>query len=88
MATNTALQADQVEARKAKGFARFLPPTARIFMGLPFFIFGLNGFLNFIPQPTTPAPAGALAFQVAMVKTGYLLFIWWRAQRLSAGRCC
>src|SRR6266496_1116067 len=31
--------------------ARHLPTVARILMGLPFFVSGLNGFLNFLPQP-------------------------------------
>ena len=37
-----------------------------------FFVFGLNGFLNFIPPPSTPMSAGAIAFSGAMMKTGYL----------------
>jgi hypothetical protein len=41
-------------------------------MGLAFFVFGLNGFLNFIPQPKGPMPEGAVAFATAMMKTGYL----------------
>jgi uncharacterized membrane protein YphA (DoxX/SURF4 family) len=51
---------------------RYLPAIARILMGLAFFVFGLNGFLNFIPQPTKPMPEGAVAFSGAMMKTGYL----------------
>ncbi len=42
----------------------------RIFMGLVFFIFGLNGFLHFIPLPPLPAAAGA--FMEALVQTGYM----------------
>jgi uncharacterized membrane protein YphA (DoxX/SURF4 family) len=45
---------------------------ARILMGLIFFVFGLNGFLNFIPPPKTPMPEGATAFIGALMKTGYL----------------
>jgi hypothetical protein len=37
-----------------------------------FFVFGLNGFLNFIPQPKTPMPEGAVAFAGALMKTGYM----------------
>jgi uncharacterized membrane protein YozB (DUF420 family) len=40
-------------------------------MGLVFFVFGLNGFLHFIQQPTPPAPA--LAFFGALSATGYML---------------
>lgn len=55
------------------GFARHFPTVARILMGLMFFVFGLNGFLNFIPPPSTPMPEASMAFAGAMMKTGYLL---------------
>ncbi len=42
-------------------------------MGLMFFVFGLNGFLNFIPPPKEGMPEGAMAFAGAMMKTGYLM---------------
>jgi hypothetical protein len=42
-------------------------------MGLPLFVFGLNGFLNFIPQPSTPLPEGAMAFAGALMNTGYMM---------------
>ncbi len=35
---------------------RRAPAVVRILLGLPFAIFGLNSFLNFIPQPETPLP--------------------------------
>jgi hypothetical protein len=41
-------------------------------MGLIFLVMGLNGFLNFLPQPAT-MPEGAVAFSVALMKTGYML---------------
>ncbi len=41
-------------------------------MGLIFFVFGLNGFFNFLPPPKT-LPAGALAFLGALVGTGYMM---------------
>ena len=47
-----------------------LPTIARILLGLPFFVFGLNGFLHFIPQPPMPGPAGA--FAGALFATGYM----------------
>lgn len=51
---------------------RYLPTIARILLGLIFLIVGLNGFLNFIPQPKTPMPAEAIAFAMALIKTGYM----------------
>lgn len=56
-----------------KSFARFLPLAARLLMGLAFFTFGLNGFLNFIPQPKTPMPQGAMDFAMALMKTGFMM---------------
>jgi len=52
---------------------KHLPTIARVLLGLMFFVFGLNGFLNFIPPPKDGIPEGAMAFSVAMMKTGYLL---------------
>ena len=56
-----------------KSFTRFFPPIARILLGLPLFVFGLNAFLNFIPQPKTPLPEGAMAFAGALMATGYMM---------------
>jgi uncharacterized membrane protein YphA (DoxX/SURF4 family) len=71
MATNA--QSSQA-LPKSKSFARHLPTIARILMGIIFFVFGLNGFLNFLPQPKT-IPEGAAAFAGAMMNTGYLFHL-------------
>ena len=61
------------DVAETKSFARHLPTVARVLLGLVFFVFGLNGFLNFIPPPPKEAmPAGLAAFSEAMMKTGYL----------------
>lgn len=41
----------------------------RILMGLMFFVFGLNGFLQFLPQP--PMPEKAMAFMGGLMQAGY-----------------
>jgi uncharacterized membrane protein YphA (DoxX/SURF4 family) len=46
--------------------------VARVLLGLVFFVFGLNGFLNFMPMPQMPESAGA--FLGALVGTGYLMY--------------
>jgi uncharacterized membrane protein YphA (DoxX/SURF4 family) len=46
---------------------------ARILLGLIFFVFGLNFFLHFIPQPPPSGPSGA--FAVALFATGYLFVL-------------
>lgn len=42
---------------------------ARVLLGLIFFVFGLNGFLNFIPQPALPD--GAMTYMAGLGSTGY-----------------
>lgn len=64
--------ANQADGGKPKGFTRYLPAIARVLLGLMFFVFGLNGFLHFIPEPKTPMPEGAAAFGGALMKTGYM----------------
>lgn len=44
---------------------------ARILLGLVFFVFGLNGFLHFMPTPP-PLPAAGEFFG-ALFKTGYMI---------------
>src|ERR1700694_3661527 len=56
-----------------KSFSQYLPAVARVLLGLMFFVFGLNGFLNFIPQPKDAMPAGAAAFAGALMATGYMM---------------
>jgi uncharacterized membrane protein YphA (DoxX/SURF4 family) len=51
--------------------ARKLPAAARILLGLAFTVFGLNGFLHFLPQP--PMSPGAGAFFGGIVTGGWFL---------------
>jgi hypothetical protein len=60
----------------------YLYTTARILLGLMFTIFGLNGFLHFIPNPPS-IPAPALAFYVAMIQSHFSYFVF--AVQLVAG---
>jgi hypothetical protein len=56
-----------------RAVARHLPSVARVLLGLCFFVFGLNGFLSFIPPPTEPMPEGAVKLGTAFMESGYLL---------------
>ncbi len=48
---------------------RYAPIVARVLLGLVFLVFGLNGFLNFIPQP--PMEGQAAAFMGGLGASGY-----------------
>ena len=61
------------ETTRRKSFARYLPCIAGILMGLTFLVFGLNGFLHFIPQPKTAMPEGAVAFVGALMNSGCMM---------------
>jgi uncharacterized membrane protein YphA (DoxX/SURF4 family) len=52
--------------------SKMLPTVARVLLGLMFTVFGLNGFLHFIPQPKSPMPEAAAAFAGALMQTGYM----------------
>jgi len=47
------------------------PTAARLLFGLIFTVFGLNGFLSFLPMPPMPEAAGSLLG--AFVGSGYLM---------------
>ena len=55
---------------------KHLPTIAGVLLGLPFVVFGLDFFLNFIPKPAGP-PSGSPAglFMAALVPTGYFAFV-------------
>lgn len=60
-------------ATSTRSFTRHLPTVARVLLGLPLVVFGLNAFLNFIPPPSTPLPPEAVAFATALVESGYMM---------------
>ena len=47
---------------------------SRILLGLLFFIFGLNDFLNFIPVPPMP-PSDGLTFATILMTHHYMAFV-------------
>jgi uncharacterized membrane protein YphA (DoxX/SURF4 family) len=50
---------------------KYVPTTARLFLGLIFTVMGANGFFHFLPMPP-PAPRPA-AFVGALFASGYLI---------------
>ncbi|HKW31109.1 MAG TPA: DoxX family protein [Verrucomicrobiae bacterium] len=65
-----------------KSPVRHLPTVARILMGLMFFVFGLNGFLHFIPQPKEPMPDGVMALMGGFMQSGYMMPLIFGTQTL------
>lgn len=55
--------------KKEKTMKEKVQLGTRLLFGLAFLIFGLNGFLQFMPNPPVTAEAGALLG--ALAKTGY-----------------
>jgi uncharacterized membrane protein YphA (DoxX/SURF4 family) len=49
--------------------------VARILLGLEFLVFGLNGFLHFIPQPPMP-PSDMTTFATVLTTTHYFVPIF------------
>jgi uncharacterized membrane protein YphA (DoxX/SURF4 family) len=71
MTTQTISPAVTISTTPAS-ITRYIAPCARILLGLVFFVFGLDGFLHFIPQPTEPPSEPALSFAVGLLKSGYM----------------
>jgi uncharacterized membrane protein YphA (DoxX/SURF4 family) len=70
MTTQTISSAVTVSAPSS--ITRYTTPIARILLGLVFFVFGLDGFFHFIPQPTEPPSEPALSFAMGLLKSGYM----------------
>ena len=74
MQATTILDAPNHEpAQATNAIVRHAPTAARVLLGLCFFTFGLDGFLNFIPKPDpSTMPPGSVAFAGALMQTGYM----------------
>src|SRR5689334_15071119 len=69
----TATTAQRTTTGTTRSSSRHLLTVVRVVLGLLFFVTGLNGFLNFLPQNAESMPEGALAFSAALAQTGYML---------------
>jgi hypothetical protein len=84
MTTATLSNAAAIPTSLPSTATRYAATGARCALGLLFFVCGLDGFLHFIPQPTDPIPAGAIAFGTALFQTGYM-FPLIKGTELAAG---
>jgi hypothetical protein len=46
--------------------------VARVLVGVPFVVFGLNHFLHFLSMPTPEFPENAMKFISALIASGYM----------------
>jgi putative oxidoreductase len=60
---------------KKENFMKILATIARYLLALVFIVFGLNGFLHFIPQPPPPSELAQQYFTV-MSASHYLVFVF------------
>jgi putative oxidoreductase len=60
---------------KQENFMKILATIARYLLALVFIVFGLNGFLHFIPQPPPPSEMAGQYFKV-MFASHYLVFVF------------
>ncbi|MEO8200673.1 MAG: DoxX family protein [Gemmatimonadota bacterium] len=82
MSAATTYSAKVVRAAHARPLARHIQTVSRVLMGFLFTMVGLNGFLNFLPQPSS-IPAGAMAFSGALLNTGYMFPLLMGAQLIA-----
>lgn len=61
-------------------YPKKLVTASRLLLGLMFFVFGLNGFFHFMPQPAIPEPAAQ--FMGALVQSGYMIPLVFAVQLL------
>src|SRR5690242_6619962 len=73
MSTTTSPETDSQPPKPNSG-ARYGTAIARIVLGLGFLVFGLNGFLNFIPTPKD-MPQDIMNVMGGLMKAGYMTVV-------------
>lgn len=64
---------DSIDTVSARSHSGFLPLASRVLLGLIFLVMGLNGFLNFLPQPKVAMPPAVVAFMGGLMGSGYMI---------------
>src|SRR5215471_5148776 len=72
--TDTASQTVQAQGHEKKSAGRIVTAVVRVLLGLMFLVFGLNGFLNFMPAPKD-MPQEILTVMGALMKAGYMTVV-------------
>ncbi|MEW5975837.1 MAG: DoxX family protein [Acidobacteriota bacterium] len=71
---DTSLQPTERHSARPGSAGRYVTTTVRILLGLVFLLFGLNGFLSFMPAPKD-LPAEIVTVTTALMKAGYLTVV-------------
>ena len=72
--TDTTLQTVETPDREKRSAGRIVTAIVRILLGLMFLVFGLNGFLNFIPAPKDMPPE-IMNVMGALMQAGYMTVV-------------
>jgi len=72
--TDTASQIGEVQSQEKKSAGQIVTAIVRTLLGLMFLVFGLNGFLNFMPQPKD-IPQEIMTVMGALMKAGYMTVV-------------
>jgi uncharacterized membrane protein YphA (DoxX/SURF4 family) len=72
--TDTASQTVETQSREMKSASPIVTTIVRILLGLMFLVFGLNGFLNFMPAPKD-MPQEIMTVMGALMKAGYMTVV-------------
>jgi len=67
-------QTTETEGGATKPSGRIAPAIVRVLLGLMFLVFGLNGFLNFIPTPEE-MPQEIVTVTSALMDAGYMTVV-------------
>src|SRR5689334_8267320 len=72
--TDTASQMNETQPSGKNSAGRIATIIVRVLLGVAFLIFGLNGFLNFMPAPKD-LPPDIIAVTTGLVKGGYMTVV-------------
>ena len=71
---DTASQPTEIRPGKKPSAGRIVTAIVRVLLGLMFLVFGLNGFLNFIPAPKD-LPPDLVTVSTGLMKGGYMTVV-------------
>ena len=72
--TDSASQTSETQPRGKNSAGRIATAIIRVLLALVFLVFGLNGFLNFMPAPKD-LPPDIITVSSALVKGGYMAVV-------------